>query len=211
MSRRVAAILLAAGGGSRFGGGKLLAEFRGKPLICHALEAIRASPVSGAFVVVGDRSGEVRGLVEPYGFSTVSNPEWGEGQSTSVATGLKALGSDFDAAVVMLADQPLIGAKALEKLVRAFSDGARVAVATYGGKKRNPVLFSREVWPELLAELRGDEGARSFLRDRRDLVVEVPCDEAGDPSDVDTREELAALESREDFPRRGESPEPRSG
>jgi CTP:molybdopterin cytidylyltransferase MocA len=211
MSRRVAAILLAAGGGSRFGGGKLLAEFRGKPLICHALEAIRASPVSGAFVVVGDRSGEIRGLVEPYGFETVENPEWGEGQSTSVATGLKALGSDFDAAVVMLADQPLIGAKALEKLVRAFSDGARVAVATYDGKKRNPVLFSREVWPELLAELRGDEGARSFLRDRRDLVVEVPCDEAGDPSDVDTREELAALESREDFPRRGESPEPRSG
>ncbi|MBA2692122.1 MAG: nucleotidyltransferase family protein [Rubrobacter sp.] len=193
----VAAVLLAAGGGSRFGGGKLLAEFRGKPLVCHALEAIRESPVDGAFVVVGDRAGEVRKFVEPYGFSVVENAEWGRGQSTSVAAGLSALGSDFDAAVVMLGDQPLVGAVAVGRLVRAFEEGASVAVATYGGKPRNPVLFSREVWPELMGELRGDEGARGFLRARWDLVTEVHCDDVANPSDVDTREELAALEDVE--------------
>jgi molybdenum cofactor cytidylyltransferase len=197
MARKVAAILLAAGGGSRFGGGKLLAGFRGKALVCHALEAIRRSPADGAFVVVGDRPDEVRKLVEPYGFEVVENEAWGEGQSTSVAAGLDALGPEFDAAVVMLADQPLVGAGAVERLVRAFEDGASVAVATYGGKPRNPVLFSREVWPDLMRELRGDEGARSFLRERRGVVAEVPCDDVADPSDVDTREGLADLEARE--------------
>lgn len=163
----------------------------------HALAEIRDSPVDGVFVVVGDNSEAVRKLIEPYGFSVVENLEWGAGQSTSVLRGLDALGSDFDGAVVMLADQPLVGARCVERLVRAFEEGAMVAVATYGGRRRNPVLFSRGVWPELMGELRGDEGARAFLRARRDLVTEVPCDDVADPSDIDTREELAALEEVE--------------
>jgi CTP:molybdopterin cytidylyltransferase MocA len=63
-------------------------------------------------------------------------------------------------------------------------------VATYGGRQRNPVLFSRDVWPSLLEDLSGDEGARGFLRRRPGLVVEVPCDGVGDPADVDTVEDL---------------------
>lgn len=194
--KSVAAILLAAGGGSRFGGGKLLAEFRGKPLVCHALEAIWKSPVDGAFVVGGDLSEEMRKVVEPYGFVVVENPEWERGQSTSVVAGLRAVGSDFDAAVVMLGDQPLVGAECVERLVRAFEDGASIAVATYGGKRRNPVLFSRAVWVDVISSLDGDEGARGFMRGRGD-VVEVPCDGIGDPSDIDTKEDLDKLEARE--------------
>lgn len=163
----------------------------------HALEAVRRSPVAGSFVVVGDNSKAVRKLCGPYGFEVVENPDWEVGQSTSVLAGLKSLGEDFDAAVVMLADQPFVGAECAGRLVRAFEGGAKVAVATYGGRPRNPVLFSREVWPELMDGLRGDEGARSFLRGRWDIVVEVPCDGFGDPSDVDTKEELAALEYRD--------------
>ena len=94
--------------------------------------------------------------------------------------------------MVLLGDQPFIGAEAVERLVAAFAEGAKVAVATYGGKRRNPVLFSR-VWPLLEAELAGDEGARSVLRRHPELVVEVPC-EGGDPTDVDTREDLRRLE-----------------
>ena len=96
--------------------------------------------------------------------------------------------------MVLLGDQPFIGAEAVERLVAAFAEGAKVAVATYGGKRRNPVLFSREVWPLLEAELAGDEGARSVLRRHPELVVEVPCEEVGDPTDVDTREDLRRLE-----------------
>jgi CTP:molybdopterin cytidylyltransferase MocA len=67
-------------------------------------------------------------------------------------------------------------------------------VATYGGRPRNPVLFSREVWPLLMSELSGDEGARPFLRRHPELVIGVPCDGMGDPADVDTVEDLRRLE-----------------
>jgi nicotine blue oxidoreductase len=111
-----------------------------------------------------------------------------------VRAGLLALGPEVRAAVVLLADQPLVGAGAVERLAAAFEEGAKVAVATYGGRRRNPVLFSRAVWPLLESELSGDAGARAVLRRHPDLVTEVPCDEVGDPADVDTAEDLRGLE-----------------
>jgi CTP:molybdopterin cytidylyltransferase MocA len=189
----VSAILLAAGAGSRFGGGKLLAKLNDMPLVEHVLVALEASPVDKTVVVVGADAKRLREVCEPYGFRIVENPEWTRGQSTSVRAGLRALGPEARAAVVLLADQPLVGADAVKRLVEAFEGGAKVAVAAYGGEPRNPVLFSREVWPLLEAELSGDEGARPFLRRHQDLVTRVPCDEVGDPVDVDTAEDLRHL------------------
>jgi CTP:molybdopterin cytidylyltransferase MocA len=189
----VSAILLAAGAGSRFGGGKLLAKLNDMPLVEHVLVALEASPVDKTVVVVGADAKRLREVCEPYGFRIVENPEWTRGQSTSVRAGLRALGPEARAAVVLLADQPLVGADAVKRLVEAFEGGAKVAVAAYGGEPRNPVLFSREVWPLLEAELSGDEGARPFLRRHQDLVMRVPCDEVGDPVDVDTAEDLRRL------------------
>jgi len=190
----VSAILLAAGGGSRFGGGKLLAEFDGRPLIRAALDALSGAPVDETVVVLGARAGEMRRICEPYGVRIVENADWERGQSTSVLAGLRACAAQARAAVVLLADQPLVGAGAVARLVAALEEGAEVAVATYGGRRRNPVLFSREVWPLLERELLGDEGARSVLGRHPGLVVEVPCDGVGDPADVDTREDLRRLE-----------------
>jgi CTP:molybdopterin cytidylyltransferase MocA len=189
----VSAILLAAGAGSRFGGGKLLAKLNDMPLVEHVLVALEASPVDKTVVVVGADAKRLREVCEPYGFRIVENPEWTRGQSTSVRAGLRALGPEARAAVVLLADQPLVGADAVKRLVEAFEGGAKVAVAAYGGEPRNPVLFSREMWPLLEAELSGDEGARPFLRRHQDLVTRVPCDEVGDPVDVDTAEDLRHL------------------
>jgi CTP:molybdopterin cytidylyltransferase MocA len=189
----VSAILLAAGAGSRFGGGKLLAKLNDMPLVEHVLVALEASPVDKTVVVVGADAKRLREVCEPYGFRIVENPEWTRGQSTSVRAGLRALGPEARAAVVLLADQPLVGADAVKRIVEAFEGGAKVAVAAYGGEPRNPVLFSREVWPLLEAELSGDEGARPFLRRHQDLVTRVPCDEVGDPVDVDTAEDLRRL------------------
>jgi CTP:molybdopterin cytidylyltransferase MocA len=191
-SSGVSAIVLAAGGGSRFGGGKLLAKLGGRPIIETVLHNLREAPVDEIIVVVGADAQRLRGVCEAYGVRIVANEEWERGQSTSVLAGLRACGGE--AAVILLGDQPFIGAEAVERLVSAFSEGARVAVATYGGKRRNPVLFSREVWPLLEAELAGDEGARSVLRRHPELVVEVPCEEVGDPADVDTREDLRRLQ-----------------
>ena len=188
----VSAIVLAAGGGSRFGGGKLLAKLGGQPIIEAVLDNLREAPVDEIIVIVGAEARRLREVCERYGVRTVANEEWERGQATSVLAGLQASGGR--AAVVLLGDQPFVGAEAVERLVAAFAEGAKVAVATYGGKRRNPVLFSREVWPLLEAELAGDEGARSFLRRHPELVVEVPCEGVGDPADVDTREDLERME-----------------
>lgn len=188
----VSAIVLAAGGGSRFGGGKLLAKLGGQPIIEAVLDNLREAPVDEIIVIVGAEARRLREVCERYGVRIVANEEWERGQATSVLAGLRASGGR--AAVVLLGDQPFVGAEAVERLVAAFAEGAKVAVATYGGKRRNPVLFSREVWPLLEAELAGDEGARSVLRRHPELVVEVPCEGVGDPTDVDTREDLRRLE-----------------
>jgi nicotine blue oxidoreductase len=192
--RGVSAILLAAGGGSRFGGGKLLADFAGRPLVLCALDALAEAPVDETLVVIGADAGEMRRVCQPYDVRIVENADWERGQSTSVLAGLHALDKEARAAVVLLGDQPLVAAEAVKRLVTAYEEGARVAVATYGGRRRNPVLFSREVWTLLEEEMVGDEGARSVLRWHPELVVEVPCDGVGDPADVDTAEDLRDLE-----------------
>ena len=188
----VSAIVLAAGGGSRFGGGKLLAKLGGQPIIEVVLDNLREAPVDEIIIVVGADAERLREVCERYGVRIVANEEWERGQSTSVLAGLQVSGGR--AAVVLLGDQPFVRAEAVGRLVAAFAEGAKVAVATYGGKRRNPVLFSREVWPLLERELTGDEGARSVLRLHPELVEEVPCDGVGDPTDVDTREDLRRLE-----------------
>ena len=170
----------------------MLAKLGGRPIIEAVLDNLREAPVDEIIVVVGADVERLREVCERYGVRTVANEEWERGQSTSVLAGLWACGGE--AAVVLLGDQPFVGAEAVERLVAAFAEGANVAVATYGGKRRNPVLFSREVWPLLEAELAGDEGARSFLRRHPELLVEVPCEGVGDPVDVDTREDLRRLE-----------------
>ena len=194
MKSGVCAILLAAGAGSRFGGDKLLAPYNGRPLIEAVLANLSGAPVDETVVVVGEDAERLREVCEPYAVRVVENPDWARGQSTSVRAGLAACGADMRAAVVLLADQPQVGSGAVERLVESFERGAKVAVATYGGKPRNPVLFSREVWPALLRELFGDEGARSFLRGHPEVVEHVACDGVGDPADVDTREDLRRLE-----------------
>jgi molybdenum cofactor cytidylyltransferase len=192
--RGVSAILLAAGGGSRFGGGKLLADFGGQPLVLCVLDNLAEAPVDETLVVIGADEGEMRRVCEPYDVRIVENADWEWGQSTSVLAGLHALDEEAQAAVVLLGDQPLVATEAVKRLVTAYEEGARVAVATYGGKRRNPVLFSREVWALLEEEMVGDEGARSVLRRHTELVVEVSCDGVADPADVDTREDLRHLE-----------------
>ncbi len=190
----VSAILLAAGAGSRFGGGKLLADFDGRTLIEATLSELRGAPVDEIIVVVGAEGERLRSISTTYETRIAENPRWADGMSTSVRVGLQSCGPEARAAVVLLADQPFVGREAVKRLVGAFEGGAEVAVATYDGKRRNPVLFAREVWPMLEGELSGDEGARGFLRRHPELVMEVPCDDVANPADVDTVEDLRRLE-----------------
>jgi CTP:molybdopterin cytidylyltransferase MocA len=197
---RIPAIVLAAGAGSRFGGAKLLAPYQGRPLVEAVLRKLHEAPVGEIIAVVGDKPGEeeerLRRLCSLHGALIAENPKWKEGISTSVKRGLAACPPEADAAVIVLGDQPLVGAGAVKRLVAAHEGGATVAVATYGGKRRNPALFARETWPMLEEELSGDEGARRFLKRHPEMVTEVPCDDVADPTDVDTPEDLRRLEAR---------------
>ena len=200
MRSGVSAVVLAAGAGSRFGGGKLLAPYRRRPLIEAVLSELREAPVDEIIAVVGESAGDegerLRRVCTLYGARIAENPQWQEGISTSVKRGLAACAPDARAAVVLLGDQPLVGETAVELLVRAFEEGADVAVATYGERPRNPALFARGVWTMLGEELSGDEGARKFIRRHPDLVTEVACDDVANPADVDTVEDLRRLEER---------------
>jgi CTP:molybdopterin cytidylyltransferase MocA len=180
---RTAAVVLAAGGGSRFAGGpKLLAPFRGRALVTWAAEAAEAAALDETIVVVGET---LLTDVLPGPVTVVPNPDWAAGIATSLWAGLEAA-ARFDAVVVGLADQPLIPASAWRAVAGSTSP---MAVATYNGKRRNPVRLARSVWP--LLPRTGDEGARALMRDQPDLVAEVPC--IGEPDDIDTVGDLRAL------------------
>jgi nicotine blue oxidoreductase len=126
---------------------------------------------------------------------SVHNPAWRLGMGSSLAVGLAAVPAECSAAVFALADQPLVGAEAVRRLIAARARGASVAVACYDGRPRNPVLIGREHWHEVVELAVGDVGARPFLRAHQDLVTEVECGDTGRPDDIDTPDDLARVEA----------------
>jgi CTP:molybdopterin cytidylyltransferase MocA len=195
----VAGVLLAAGEGSRFGRPKALVELNGQTLAERGVRLLRTGGADPILVVIG--AAEVR----LPGTHTVYNPDWRTGMGSSLRTALRALDSPPEpgqaadlpagvaAVVVALADQPLVGAEAVARLIAAHRHGATVAVAAYDGQPRNPVLLAREHWPEVIASATGDAGARSFLRSHADLLTLVECGDTGRPDDIDTPADLARI------------------
>jgi CTP:molybdopterin cytidylyltransferase MocA len=180
---RVGGLILAAGQGRRFGGIKQLAEFRGRPLLEHALEAVAA--VSPRVVVLGHAAEEVAAGVDLHGAAPVFCPDWASGQAASLRCGLAALGG-CDAVVVVLGDMPGVTAEAVEAVVSAAGDEDAVR-ATYDGVPGHPVLLRRPLL-DRAGELRGDTGFRGLLEHATVRDVEVGA--LADPADIDTREEL---------------------
>jgi len=191
-----AVAVLAAGRGVRFGGDipKPLLPFAGETLLTRALGAARASGLAPVVCVVSDA--RVEAAVP--GEVLVARNETPElGIASSLQAALRVLRdpawSAVDAVVVGLADQPLVGAEAYRRLALAAAEGERLDVATYGGQRGNPVMIARTLWDEAM-ELARDEGARVLVR--RHGAREVRCDDTGEPTDIDTPDELAALEQQ---------------
>jgi CTP:molybdopterin cytidylyltransferase MocA len=193
VTTRVAGILLAAGDGTRLGQPKATVEFAGSTLAERGVALLREGGSDPVIVVTGAVPVELPGVV------SVHNPDWVSGMGSSLATGLRALDSGAAAAVIALADQPLVGAEAVRRLIAAHAAGATVAVAAYDGKPRNPVLIDRVHWPAVIEAATGDAGARPFLRAHQDLVTLVECADTGSPDDIDTPEDLARV--RRSIPR----------
>jgi CTP:molybdopterin cytidylyltransferase MocA len=184
----VAGVLLAAGNGSRLGQPKATVELAGSTLAERGVALLRDGGAEPVIVVTGAVPVEIPGVL------AVHNPGWLTGMGSSLVTGLRALDSaDVGAAVIALADQPLVGAGAVRRLIAAYESGATVAVAAYDGKPRNPVLIARVHWPAVTRLATGDAGARPFLQTRPDLVTLIECGDTGSPDDVDTPEDLARM------------------
>jgi CTP:molybdopterin cytidylyltransferase MocA len=191
----VAGVLLAAGEGSRFGRPKALVELNGQTLAERGVAMLRAGGADPVLLVTGAVPVE---LVPEYQVRIVHNGEWRTGMGSSLRAALRSLSrqDEAGAVVVALADQPLVGAGAVTRLIAAYRAGASVAVAAYGGQPRNPVLLAREHWPEVISTAAGDQGARAFLRARPDLVTLVECGDTGRPDDIDTPADLDAISRR---------------
>jgi len=184
LNAHTAAVLLAAGGGTRFAGPvpKLLAEVGGRPLLLHALGNVTAANLAPIVVVTG--AVDLSGLL-PATVVTVPNPDWAAGQATSLAAAVDwARGVGMEAIVVGLGDQPGITPSAWTSI--ASSAQTPIAVATYRGRRGHPVRLQNDIWARL--PRRGDEGARVLMRESPELVTEIPCE--GDPSDIDTVEDV---------------------
>src|SRR5215469_5729744 len=190
MPGNVAGVLLAAGSGSRLGQPKALVMVAGQSLAVRGVALLRAGGADPVIVVTG--AAELADLVDDV--LCVHNPDWPTGMGSSLATGLAVVPPGCDAAVVALADQPLVGPESVRRLIAAYQAGASVAVACYDGQPRNPVLISREHWPEVVALAAGDVGARPFLRAHPDLVSRIECADTGRPDDIDSPEDLARVE-----------------
>ena len=161
------AIVLAAGKSSRFGSPKQ------QLLLEPVLERVRGSSVPEALVVLGAH--EV-----PCSAATIHCPDWERGRGASLRCGLRALGPEAAAAVVVLGDGPDLAPEAIDRVVEVWREsGAEVVAATYGGNRGHPVLLTRAVWERI-----PDQGARSLP------ALLVPCDDLGPPGDVDSAADL---------------------
>lgn len=191
--RRVAAVILAAGGSKRMGTPKQLLPFRGQPLLRSVTESVCSSGVAQVIVVVGASAGRVVRALDGMPVEIVVNESWSQGLSTSVHAGLGAVLPSMRAAVMVLADQPMLTCELLETLVARYKETGALVVAPYHrGRRGNPVVFDRALFRELL-ETRGDEGGRAVIARHSRDIVRVDVDEPLASLDIDTPEDYNAL------------------
>ena len=191
------AIVLAAGAGVRFGGGKLLAAWQGRPLIAWALDAAFAAPVRTVTVAVrglddpvaevARRHAEAMGRSGDLRLAVVADVA--EGQAASLRAAIAALPADSAAALVLLGDMPRIPDGIGEALAAAWRRGAPACAPSFAGRRGHPVLFDQALFASLLG-LNGDVGARSLLDALGERLVLIPAADDGVLFDVDRVEDL---------------------
>ena len=193
--RQVAAIVLAAGRSSRMGGpNKLLAEIGGRPLVRIVAEAALASRARPVIVVTGHQRERVEAALAGLDVVLVHNPAYADGLSASLKAGIAAVPPAADGAIICLGDMPQVDARLIDRLLAAFDPerGALVAVPTIGGKRGNPVVWSRRFFSDL-STLTGDVGARGLIASYPEAVVEVATTDDAALTDVDTPDALDAV------------------
>ena len=192
----MAALILAAGRASRFGGpqSKVLAPIGGVAMVRKVALAAQAAELP-IYVVTGYQAAEVRSVLEDLPAQIIENKNYMQGMSTSLQAGLAGLPDDISGVLVMLADMPNISAALVRELVSAFSatPGAAAVVPVFGGERGNPVILSRRLFAQVM-QLTGDQGARKVL-ERAEAVLECPVSDASIRLDIDTQEAMVKISS----------------
>jgi molybdenum cofactor cytidylyltransferase len=190
---QVAAIVLAAGGSARMGQPKQLLPISARPMVRHVTQAVLAVGLAQVVVVTGARAEAVTAVLADLPVDVELNEAWAEGMSSSIRQGLRALRPEIQAALLVLGDQPSLTPELLELLVvRYRTTGAAIVAPFYKGQRGNPVLFDRELFPELLA-VQGDRGGRLLLDRHRNRVEQVDLDDPAVILDIDSPQDYEGL------------------
>lgn len=187
----ITTIVLAAGAARRFGGRKQLAMLRGRPLLEHAVAAAVSSPGAQTIVVLGAFAEEIEAGVDLGGARTVHCTDWWLGPGASLRAGLRALDPEVEAALIVLGDEPFLAPEATKRLLAARRPGIGALRADYATRPGHPVLIERPLFGPMIAALPEAKPA-AFLRDAG--LVHVDCRDLEAPLDIDTPEQLAAVD-----------------
>lgn len=190
----ISGVILAAGAAKRMGQQKLYLDFKGKPVLQWALEAALSSELDEVVCVARELKETQQGISLKHDkLRWVFNERAPEGQSTSVIAGLEAISPRSEAALFLVGDQPLIQPELINSLLQLFSKKRPLIVApTFQGQTRNPVLFHRELFPELL-KLTGDRGGKGLIEKYRQLAAFLEWREEAPFHDLDTWENYEIL------------------
>lgn len=191
---KLGAVLMASGAGKRFGANKLLWPVAGVPLVERAMAAVPAALFDRAVVV--SAYPQVLESAEKKGYAPITNPAPEQGQSASVVLGLKEL-LDMDGVLFAVCDQPWLHRDSVARLLADFSaDPGSIWALSWQGRRGNPVVFPRVMFPALLA-LTGDMGGGVVIRAHADLLRLTEAGNSQELEDVDTPADLAEYEKRQ--------------
>ena len=187
----LAIVILAAGGARRFGAIKQLAEYQGKPLLQHAIDASLNTSAQRVHVVLGASADSIAPAIDNVAINIIRNHSWDDGVAGSIKQSVSALGRDYQALMFLAADQIKVGALQLQNLIDAWQAQPDVIVAAaYADEFGIPAIFPRFFYPQLM-QLTGDKGGKKVLMENSDKRILVAMPEA--QIDVDCPADLAAV------------------
>lgn len=176
----IAAVILSAGESSRMGSPKALLPWGAHTFLEHLLQVSRQPEVGWTRIVLGAHTDEIRRALSLDPASIVVNPNWQQGQLSSIQAAIRSLPKGETSGVMLfLVDHPLVSAALIGQLIKQFNDSSRpIVLPTFQGKRGHPVIFAQRLYGELLAAP-ADQGARAVVWAHAAEVLEVPTDEEG--------------------------------
>jgi molybdenum cofactor cytidylyltransferase len=193
---RVSAVVLAAGASTRMGRAKQLLPLGGATILTHTLENVRSAGPGEIVLVLGASAEAIRRqLPQPLveGLKIVINQAYGQGMASSLREGLSVVDLQYNAALIILGDQPFLQPQTLRQIIDAYeATRARIVIPSYRGTRGNPVLLDRSLFSEAMA-LQGDTGCRAIFSNHLGVILKVEVEDPGILFDIDTQEDYERL------------------